>query len=251
VAANTENDIVYLLELKLQHKNFLGQIRHWDNLKMAIDEESIWIKDFTGTQLDATELKTIPFAQLYYSRDNLLFPKDSLLPSRKLPAVLWTPIERALPVELGSFNHNFFGIHQQQILQLVSTDKEQTATILAADIATAGKYIVHAPAVRLQSLQWLLVNDTEALIMGEPLLPLNGKTYWQKGPYIFPAGFAFEFDILEKTAAEKIDAGGTNLIWWMNDKQYCLLPSASFQPLSIASWKQTIAAKSQHKKTDL
>jgi hypothetical protein len=240
VAEDIANHIVYWLQLKAHQKNYLGHIRHWDNLKMAVDAENIWVKDFTAAQLEATDLKCVPFAQLFYCKDNLLFPKGSLLPACKLPSLLWTPIERALPVELAGFNHNFFGIAQQQMIQLVPAVQEQKATILLTDINLANDYIINAPAIRLQPLQWTLINNKEVLFVGEPLLPLNGKAYWQKEQFILPVGYIFEFAILEKIAAEKIDATGTNLIWWRDEHTYCLLTPNVLQSLSIASWRQTV-----------
>ncbi|MGG9962276.1 hypothetical protein [Ferruginibacter sp. SUN106] len=240
MAEDTANHIAWWMKLRLQHKDYLGQIRHWDNLKMASDEEYIWIKDITTAQLDAHELRSIPFAELFYSKENLLFPRGSLLPECKQPSFLWTPIERALAVTVEGFNHNFFGVHQQQIIQLVPVDEEQQATALLAAIDIAGDYIVNAAAVRLQPLQWALIDNNKALLIGEPLLPLNGKAYWQKGPFIFPVGFAFEFPVLEKTVAQKIDATGNDLIWWIDEHNYCVIQKDALQPLSIASWRQTV-----------
>ena len=240
MAENITDDITSWLELNIRHKDYLGQVRHWDNLKVATDAESIWVKDFTSTQLEAPELRSIPFASLYFCKDNLLFPKGNLLPSRKQPAFLWTPIERALPIQLNGFNHNFFRLHQQQLIELVHTEEEQNASVLLTDIDTADRYIINAPAVRLKPLQWTLVNNSEVLVIGEPLLPLDGKAFWQSGKFIFPVGYKFEFAILQKIAARKIDAGGTNLLWWHTEHCYCLISPAVLQPLSIASWKHTI-----------
>ncbi|MGC4104123.1 hypothetical protein [Ferruginibacter sp.] len=239
MAEDTADDLIYWLKIDIEHKNYLGRLRHWDNLKMATDAQCVWVKDFTAQQLSSAELKSIPFAALYYCKEDKLFPKGSLLPERKLPVFLWTPVERALPVELQGYNHNFFGIHQQQPLRLVPCEEEQKATVLLTGIQTAHDYIVTAPSVRLKNLQWLLINNNEALIFGEPLLPLNGRSYWQKERFILPVGYNFEFAILEKIAAQQIDEEEAHLIWWQNENNYCLLHRAQLQPLSIASWKQT------------
>lgn len=234
------NDLTYFLQLDLQHKAFLGQLRHWDNLKMATDEGIIWVKDLTAAQLGKVELKSVPFAHLFYAKDNLLFPIGSLLPSRKLPALLWTPVERALPIILQDFNHNLFDIDAQVPLRLLPSAEEQLASVLITGVAAAGSYIETAPAARLQRLKWTVINTEAILLMGNPLLPLNGKAYWQKGHFIFPVGFIPEFTILEDIAAAAIDAPGTNYIWWTDEENYCLLHKEALQPLSIASWRQTM-----------
>ena len=246
MAEDTSNHLVYWMQLDLVHKDYLAQIRHWDNLKIAADEQSIWVKDFTVSQLESIALKSIPFTHLYYCKDNLLFPNSSLLPVGKQPAFLWTPIERALPVTLQGFNHNFFGIQQQQALRLAPIEEEQKVTVLLATVQDAGNYILNAPAIRLQQLKWIFINNKDALIIGEPVLPVNGRSYWQKGRFIFPVGYAFEFTVLEKIAAQQIDSTGTYLIWWIDGASYCLLHPDVLQPLSIASWRQTIS-NSPHK----
>jgi hypothetical protein len=80
-----ENFADYLVKLSVEHKDFLGQIRHWDNLKLAVELTDIWIKNFTETQLNSAELLSIPFISIYVCKDNLIFPKGSLLPLKKMP----------------------------------------------------------------------------------------------------------------------------------------------------------------------
>jgi MoxR-vWA-beta-propeller ternary system domain bpX2 len=240
MAADTESSVMYLLELKLQHKDFLASIRHWDNLKVATEESSIWVKDFTAAQLENPALRSVPFAKLFSVKNNLLFPLGSLLPARKMPALLWTPIERALPVKLSDFNHNLFTIPPAAPLRLIPSDEEQQASILVTGMAAAGLYIDTAPAARLQRLQWTVVNNTDVFLKGQPLLPLDGNAYWQQGRFIFPLGWAPEFTILQNTAAQVMDPSGECFIWWLNAQEYCLLHAAALQPLSIASWRQTL-----------
>jgi MoxR-vWA-beta-propeller ternary system domain bpX2 len=238
MAEDSSDNLVYLLELGTKYKDFLGQIRHWNNLKMATDANSIWIKDFMPGQLESIELKSIPFAKLYVSKDNLLFPRGSLVPGRKMPGFLWTPLERALPVELTGFNHNFFGINQQQSIQLSISDNVQKASVLLVDKRLAHDYIINAPAIRLQQLQWTLVNREQAFFFGEPLLPLNGQAFWQKDNFIFPMGYDLEFPLLSDIIRRQMTTN--DFIWWVNQKQYSLIAKDKVKSLSIASWKHTL-----------
>lgn len=237
MAENVANNLVYWLAIDAVHKEFLAQIRHWDNLKIAIDEGLIWIKDFTDWQLRHNLLHSIPFTSFYYIKDNQLFPKGSLLPNRSVPGYLWTPIEKAFPVTLQGFNHNFFALQQQQSVKLVPADVEYPATVLLVDIKEANSYITSAPAVRLQHLKWVLVNQTMAFIIGEPLLPLSGKTFWQTESFILPVGYDMEFPVLKKIIAQQLDPAGHYLIWWSDETNYCLVDPMLMQPLSIASWR--------------
>jgi len=240
MAEDIADDLTYFLRIGLQYRDFLGPIRHWDNLKMALDEGCIWIKNFTSKQLEMVELKSIPFANLFYAKDHYLFPTGSLLPACKVPALLWTPIDSALPIKLGGFNHNLFEIPGQIKIRLVPSGDEQHACALMTNIQTAGDYIEKAAAFRLKPLSWAITGNNEVFIKGEPLLPLNGNAYWQRGRFLYPVGFMPAFSILETKAAQVMDPSGANLIWWRTGQQYSLLPVVALQPLSIASWRLTM-----------
>lgn len=239
MAEDSTNHLKWYLQIDVQHKDFLAQIRHWDNLKVGILANKIWIKDFKIDQLENNILKSIPFVQFFYAKDQLLFPKHSLLPSEKLPNILWTPIERALPIENATYNHNYFGLNEIISIRLIQSDEEKEATYLMVDIESANHYISNAPAIRLQTLKWILIDENQVLICGAPLLPINGTTYWQNEDFILPVGYNLEFAILQNSIKEKLQLQQCQLIWWIDKENYSFIDSQMFKPLSIASWRQT------------
>lgn len=241
MAENIEDNLVYLIEIDRIHKNYLGLIRHWKDLKFATEAKSIWIKNFTELQLESTEFKSIPFIKLYVSRGNLLYSRLGLVPIKKLPNLLWTPIERALPIQLTKLNPNYFGLNQTLVIQLIQSDIEQEATGHFVHINEANSYITQTSSIRLKRLKWILVNQQYALILGAPLLPIPGKAYWLNGNHIIPLGYQLEYPILEKYITEQMTGGNSNkLIWWNEEFEYCLVEKESFKPLSISSWRQTV-----------
>ena len=237
MAEDAPNHIVTILEVPAQHKHLLGAIRHWENLKIAADKDSVWVKDFTEAQLVSAELKTIPFAHLYVVKENLLFLKGSLLPTKTMPSFLWTPIEKAFQIELPRLNHNFFGLPQKTEIKLVQTEMEQEAIVMLVDINELNFYMQSAPAIRLKDLNWIKTENGEALLTGGPLLPINGKSYWMKNDFIFPVGWALEFNFLEHQVRSILDPDGNDFIFWKDEKQYTLVPKNKFAKLSIASWR--------------
>lgn len=240
MAEDTSDPLVFFLEIAKTHDAFLGHIRHWDNLKAATDMGVIWIKGFTEHQLNSTILQSIPFIKLYTCKNNLLFPKGSLLPVKKVPNLLWTPIETLLPVTLAGYNHHFFGLPHSIPIKLSTSYEEQQATVILVDVASANHFISNASFIRTQPLKWVLINQQHALIFGEPLLPLNGTAFWQKGNFIFPLGYQLEFPILEKIIEDKIGSNNNVWIWWNTEQSYCVVDKSMLQPLTIASWKQTL-----------
>lgn len=239
MAKNAANDLVYYLVLDEAHKDNLAAIRPWQNLKLAYDQQQIWIRDLTYVQIESAEVKCIPYKTIYYERNGKLCLYNSLLPERHVPSLLWTPIERALPVKLPSFNHNYFGIEEKVALQLIPSDMEYEAEVMITDVATLKHYLETAPSIRLEQLTWVLLNNDQVFLAGAPFLPLDGKVYWRKDHFIIPTGFEFEFDMLCPTMNELLNPDNDSWIVWHTDNTYALIEKNDLQPLSLGSFRAT------------
>lgn len=239
MAEDLANNLTYLLEIDIAHKSFLGQIRHWRNLKVATESSTIWVKDFTNVQLQSVEFRSIPFGKVYVCQDNLLFPAGSLVPQKKVPNLLWTPIERALPISLPNLNHNFFGVQQSIKIRLIPSVQEQIAKVMFATSQEVGLYVCKASSIRLRHLRWVQVDVDYVLVFGEPLLPIPGSCYWQVDDYLLPIGYQFEFPSLAKLVSAQISPKSSNWIWWRSEQSFSLVDKSAIQPLSVGSWKQT------------
>lgn len=228
-----------LFEIDKSHKELLGSIRHWENVKIAFTETAIWLKDFSLDQINNADLQQIPHLVSYEAKDNLLFLRGSLLPTKKVPsALLWSPIKRALPVEVPSLNHNFFGIHEKVDVKIVRSEIEKEAFALLSSIATAKEYIETAPEVRLKNLEWTVLED-KVLLFGTPLLPIKGVAFWKNKNAFLPAGFDYELPILSDIIDKKINADGQNYMLWQSDSSCVLIPKSGIKPLSISSFRNT------------
>ncbi|TRW27320.1 hypothetical protein FMM05_01385 [Flavobacterium zepuense] len=240
MAEDTANHITtYILEIPISNTLLLGHIRHWDNLKGATDDATIWIKDITQQQADSPEIMAIPYKTLYYQKDNLLFVKGSLLPVKKMrSALLWSPLDRLLPVSLPPLNHNFFGITNGVSVNIIPSATEQEPYALLLNRDAAASYITSAPKVRLQNLHYSGIDDN-ILILGTPLLPVSGQTYWRVNNMLLPAGYDFELPLLYSTVENLIAPDGNHLIIWQINGSYTLLPKEAVMPLSISSFRLT------------
>ena len=223
MAEDPSNDITWLLEIEQQHLDYLGPVRHWEQLRMAASPGYYWISGLTPDQLESPEIKSIPFKQLYFEKDQLLFHRGGLVPVKKLPDLLaWTPLERGLPLDLPSFNHNYFGITEKINLRLVPSGKEEEPAALLTSIAILRNYILTAPAVRLRPLSWVILDD-QALILGRPLLPLPGDSFWQKGDVLMPAGLDWEWPLLEPTLNGELNPDRDHLLLWDKNGQCTII----------------------------
>ncbi len=232
---------MYFLEIRKEHKDFLGSIRHWDNLKLAFETETIWIKDFSSDQINTPEIQQIPYKKVYELKENLLFEKDKLLPSKKLPSgLLWSPILRALPVSLPKFNHNYFGIDQKLKMILKPSENIKEAFAMLMNFDELKLYIESAPKYRLDLLNWVVI-EKKILITGTPLLPIKGSTFWLDHNFLIPTGYDFDCFALTKSLQEKLNPSQENLILWNEDNSYSSIPTENVKPLTISSFRLTVS----------
>ncbi|MEO8238995.1 MAG: hypothetical protein ABI793_01490 [Flavobacterium sp.] len=232
---------MYFLEIKKEHKDFLGVIRHWDNVKAAFETDTIWIKDFSSEQINSAEIQQIPYKIVYEWKENLLFEKDKLLPSKKLPSgLLWSPILHALPVSLPKFNHNYFGVDQKLEMALKPSENVKEAFAMLVNLEELKLYIESAPKYRLEPLNWIVIGK-KILILGIPLLPIKGNTLWLHHDFLVPTGYDFEWFSLTRTFQEKLNPSKENLILWNQDNTYSVLPKETIKQLSISSFRLTFS----------
>lgn len=239
MAQNSSDGVTWFLTVPSRYKHVLGSIRHWDNLKMAIDGEVLWVKDFTTTQIESTDIKILPFKEVFYSRGAKLFPHGSGLPQGNVPSLLWSPIDRGLQVSLPAFNHNYFGVQEKANALMVRTEHEITPVAMLVSVESLRDYLETAPSVRLNQVEWVLVGE-RAFLRGTPLLPLNGEVYWQKGQSYIPAGYDLDLPVLSEVYDSLLSAGGTHMILWDKNSTYTRILLNSFRPLSIGSFRNSI-----------
>jgi hypothetical protein len=234
---NASNDLNYFLRTEVRYKNDLGNIRHWTNLKSGIEGDFIWIKDFDYAQVNSLEVKSIPCKIIYYSRGGKLFLQDSQLPDCTIPSLLWTPIDRALPVTLPSFNHNYFGLSEKISVKIISSENEAEAIAMITSAVHLNNYIEKAPAVRFKNIFWTIINGDKVFLYGQPLLPIDGEAYWQRGGAILPAGYDFELYSLTDSLNYLVDSEESSLVVWNKDNTYALINKEDLEPLSLSSFR--------------
>lgn len=244
---NASNNINYYLKISKANENDLASIRAWKNLKVAFEGSDIWVTNFSNSQINSTEVKSIPYKECYYTKNGKLYNLNSILPNGNEPKPLWTPIQRALPISFKSENFNYFGTEEKVKVQIIKSETEKKADAIICDIDQLGKYIPTASNFRLEKIQWVSINHKQAFLIGTPILPLSGKAYWKTGNSFIPVGFKFELSILSKEFELKIDPYGNNYIIWNSDGTYFLIQKAKCDILSIGGYRMTVnsSAKSE------
>lgn len=238
---NTANGISHILKVEQEQVNALGAIRHWSNIKIARAEGFYWLKDFNPAQAQSTALKTIPGAIHYILRDNLLFSPGGLVPVMRMPSgLIWTPIGAGLKISLPAFNHNYFGINEKIELNLVAADTEMPPLALLAQLDQLAVYMEGAPAIRLAPLTYTIMNNQYALMLGQPLLPLPGKTFWRCGQHLVPTGFGLNYPMLAGFYSQKQACQKGDWLLWLEETACVKVEAEHWQPLSIGSFRMSM-----------
>ena len=244
MAEDSSNSIkTFWAELPKADEDFLGAIRDWKNVKIAIDEEVIWLKGFTDEQAASSEIQQLPNFILYELRDGLLFRKDALVPSKKMrTALFWTPIDKALKLTFPISNNNFFGIDEKIDVELKPSEEEQPAMALLCSISEIKEAITAIPKFKLEKLDWIVIND-KALFMGTPLLGFPGKTFWLKDDHLLPTGFDFEFKNLSSLLQRKYNANQDQWLLWNENGSVLNIKKEDLRKLSVSSFRLTEKSK--------
>ncbi len=206
---------------------------------MAVEGDDVWVTGFEPEQITRADVQAIPYKRLYVSNGRQLFPIGSRLPERPEPALLWSPIERGLPLTLPTYRGNYVDLSPVPPLRLVHTIQEQTETALLVAVSALRTYVETAPAVRMKPLSWVLLNAEQAFVLGGPLLPLPGPTYWQQGQFLFPVGYDLDLPLLVDDLNSHLNPIGQDWLLWHLDGTYDRIPRTAFQILSIRSVRTT------------
>ncbi|UZT97152.1 hypothetical protein ODZ84_18405 [Chryseobacterium fluminis] len=230
-------------ELPRANKDFLGSIRDWKNIQMAVEEEVIWLKGFTDEQAASSQIRQFPDFLLYELREGLLFRRDALVPSKKVrTALFWSPIDRALRLTFPPSNQNFFGIDEKIQVRLQPSDEEQPAYALLSSIEEIKETVIALPKFKAEKMSWIVIND-KALFLGTPLLSFPGKTYWTKDGHLLPSGFDFEFRNLSVLLQRKYNADHGHWLLWNENGSVLALSKKDFRKLSVSSFRLTEKAR--------
>ena len=236
------SDIVNYLRIPKNQIEFLANIRHWDNLKLGYEADFVWIKALTIEQVNSVAIKSIPFHVAYYEQEQQLSLMGSLLPHCSIPQILWTPIQRALPIQLPTLNHNYFGTSEKISIQIVPSNKEQEGFALLSHIEDLDRFIKTSSAIRLKPLKWCIIED-KALLFGIPFLPIQGAVYWKSGQFLIPAGYDFNYPTLAQSIQHNIVPNSDDWIVWSTDSNYYCIESSFIQTLSLSSYRKTISIR--------
>jgi len=243
MAGNVEQDIKYYLVVPNQLGHLLGHIRLWENIKIASHQDELWLTGFTIQDIESTIIKSIPEKKIYYGKDNYLFNIGGILRQGIVPSLLWSPISKFINIKLPDFNHNFFGLEDSLRLEFISDDQEKESSAIITPSLSVLDFVKTCSNERLKKIKYAQLSPNISLLIGKPILPLNGETFWlSSSTSLFPAGYIaksnFLFQALEVSLKEKHGKG--LFLWWTNGN-YNYISEELLVPLTRSSIRRTLS----------
>lgn len=194
-----------IFTLNKKDKSSLGTIRCLPELKVAEDDNALWVRGVYDDVATDKNIRQLPLQHSYYlDEDNLLFVPGGLTPVAILPELHWLPIADFIPIKMlvaalpGQ-------LQQPAVTRVVPSVDHKTGTALLTSLLQWKAYAETAPGIRLAQLQFAVSQNNEVLIMGTPLPPIPGKEYWTRNNILLPCGYDLEIPMAASFISEKLD----------------------------------------------
>ncbi len=242
MASHAHDDIEYWISVDSSARSALFSLRKWRHLKIATDEaKQIWVRGLNQKEINSKEVLRIPFIKRYYLLGAQLFPFGKKMPERTEPNLLWSPIRRGLKITLPKENFNYFGLDQTFSINLVPSTIVQPARMSIVALKDLRTYVDDAYDIRMQNLQWAILDDGRAIIYGSPLLPIQGVDFYEVACFLIPLGYAVRHKKMIGTYAKALGDG--NKYWYVinEENQITKLNRSDFMPLNKGSFNKSLS----------
>ncbi len=238
---NASKDVKYYLLLDKIYEDSLASIRHWKNLSIAYDDDdNVWVKGLSEQEMHSKEILSIPNCKRYCAKGPKLYPLGKLLAERILPSLLWSTMKAALSLTKGKVNLTETDVNdsiEQKVVASTTTEKEYAVLLKLEELKRSAPLFSD---IRLQHLQWAMIEDGYVLVIGEEIPPFKGEYFWLSKLFLIPLGYTMQYPFLNDFLNQRINEGNTNWVLWNADSFYTLLPKNKFVDLSIASINSTL-----------
>ena len=239
MADHAGDHLDYWVAAPAAYAHALYPLRRWPNLKMATTHGMIWLRGLSEADIESVSVLSIPLINRYYLEGAYLYPVGKSLPALVAPSLLWTDLKRGLQIKLPKENFNYFGVAQTHRISLIPSKVQRATTASIINLALLGAYLHTAPRVRVASLQWTVLDGERAMIVGSPLLPIQGQDYYHQACFLIPTGYKLRYERMASIYQAALGDG--HEYWYILSESSDLskLRKADFNSLSKGSFVNT------------
>lgn len=226
-------ELVFVLSKK--DLNFLETIRAYNNIKIAEDNDLLWVRYFSEIEELDKKIKKLPIKNRYKldKKDNI-FPIEKITPIGNIKNLQWFPINEYINIEIP--NSLMSGIiNQKYETKIIKSNFYQESSALITDFSTFINYIEIASEIRFKHLIFSLSNDNRVIIIGNPLPPIKGNEYWLKNNILIPCGYNFEIPIISSIISKKENLENNAFLLVNINNVYEKIQKENFVPVTRSS----------------
>lgn len=203
-------ELVFTMDKKDAHS--LGNIRCMPDIKVAADENYIWLRVFYDRGGPDKNIVQLPVQHSYHIDENdLLFTPGGLTPVAILPQLDWQPVAGFVSIQIpvaalpGK-------LEEAAITKLITSATTKKSNALLTSLLHWKAYAETAPATRLAPLKFAVSENNQVLIMGTPLPPIPGKEYWIMDDILLPCGYNLEIPMAAPFISNKLNPDKDGLL---------------------------------------
>jgi fumarate reductase subunit D len=209
------HELIFTLNNK--DKDSLGNIRCIADLKVAVDENFIWVRGLYDTGEPEKSIRQLPLQHSYViDENNLLFTTGGLTPVAILPELKWMPIAAFISIQIpvaalpGK-------VEEQVAINIIPSAITKKSMALLTTLQQWKAYAELAPGIRLAQLHFAVSQKNKVLITGTPLPSIPGKEYWQANNILLPCGYDFEIPMAANFINNKLNPQQDGLLIFDKD----------------------------------
>jgi hypothetical protein len=219
----------------------LASLRLWPGIEVAESANHTWLRGPRGEEKLAAQLAAIPALARYewYPPQNKLRLVHERISAQVLPELTWQPLKNWLVVELPAAALPA-GFPEPVVPSLIRTFDEKEPSVLVTTLTALESFVLYAPQVRLERLQFAAASDGQILLRGRPLPPVSGRQYvLHEDCLAVPAGYGWTPAVSAKVLVKLLNVTPPALVVWPEDNATLTLTEEQFLPLTRRAFLAT------------
>ena len=219
----------------------MAALRRQPGIEVAEDITHTWLRGRPADEKLLMLLAAIPATARYewYPKTGRLRLLNERIPAHMLPEASWQPLAAWLQVDVSeaALPGN---LPEPVVPELIRSANELESSVLLTTLTDLEHFVLYAPQVRFERLQFAATDNGHALIRGTPLPPVAGRRYVLHEECIaVPAGFAWMPAVSAKVLKQLFNVNNAALILWNEDGTIITLPGEQFIPLTRRAFLAT------------
>jgi hypothetical protein len=198
-----------------------------------------WLRIPAGNAASESRIAAAAGPRFELVADGWLVRRGDKVATRRLDSSLnWQPLDQVLTLALPvAALAGTIGAAAKTTLQLVRGGQPAPPVAAILPLSALVAWARSASEVRLRRLRWV-ARENEALVLGNPLPPIDGVALIEKQKILIPAGFQWSPAVPAKDVRAVLAAGEDQWILWQRRGEWSVIPDDAFAAMRRASIKR-------------